>query len=77
MNSLSDNKKKYPKNRKPVSHGPRKQRWFMAEHIKSKQIFQSNNQCKFAKMHRLSNSGISACLHGKIKRHKGWIFKWI
>lgn len=72
----ANNRRSYPKNRKPVSCGPREQRWFIAGHIESRRILRSNNQCNFAKRYGLSNSGISACLHGKIKRHKGWVFKW-
>jgi hypothetical protein len=69
-------RKLYPKTRKPISHGPHKQRWFIAGHVESKRILRSNNQRRFAQLHKLSGSGISACLHGKLKSHKGWVFKW-
>lgn len=62
--------------RKPTSCGPCRQRWFVAGHISSKKMFRSNNQSRFAREHNLSSSTISLCLCGKIKRHKGWVFKW-
>lgn len=63
--------------RKPTSCGPCRQRWFVAGHIESRRVFRSNNQSRFAREHGFSSSGISACLRGKIKKHKGWMFKWL
>lgn len=54
-----------------------KGKWFIAGRLKDKKVFRSNNQCRFAGEHNLSGSGISACLRGKIKKHKGWVFKWV
>ena len=62
--------------RKPTSYGPCEQKWFIARHIASKKIFRSNNQNEFGRLHKLSSSGISLCLNGKIKKHKGWVFRW-
>lgn len=64
-------------NSRPISSGPAKQRRFVAGHIATKKIFKSNNQNRFAREHNLCGSGISACLNEKIKKHKGWMFKWL
>lgn len=67
----ANNKRK----RKPISYGLRKQIWFVAGHIESRKVFRSNSQNGFAREHGISSSGISACLSGKIKKHKGWMFR--
>lgn len=36
----------------------------------------SANQRAFARKHRLCNTGISGCLRGKQKTHKGWRFRF-
>lgn len=71
----ANNRRAYPKNRKPISSDFCKQ--FVAGHIATKKVFKSNNQSRFAQEHNLCGSGISACLRGKMKKHKGWMFKWL
>jgi len=73
----ANNRRPYPKNRKPTSCGPCRQRKFVAGHIKTRKIYFSNNQNKFAREHGLCSSGISACLRKKLKKYKGWVFKWL
>ena len=62
-------------NKRPNSHGPNKQCWFVAGYIATQKIYKSNNQSKFAQEHGIGNSGISQCLTGKLKTYKGWKFK--
>lgn len=73
----ANNRRSYPKNRKVISCGPCKQKQFVAGHIESRKIYFSNNQCKFAREHELHGSGVSACLRNKLKKYKGWKFKWV
>ena len=51
-------------------------RWFVAGYVKTKKVYFSDNQCEFAREQGLSSSGISACLSGRNKGHKGWVFRW-
>jgi hypothetical protein len=39
--------------------------------------FRGKNQSSFASEHGLNPKCISACLHGKAKRHKGWSFRYV
>lgn len=64
-------------NSRPALCGPHKQCWFRAWHKDSMAQYLSNNQCEFERKHGLSNGKVSACLLGKRKQHKGWIFKSI
>ena len=41
------------------------------------EMFEGFNISEFARTHNLHQSTISACLKGKIKKHKGWSFKLI
>jgi hypothetical protein len=63
-------------NSRPRSYGPMKQYIFVAMDYQGT-IIASNNQREFAKKYGLDPSTISACLHGKYKQHKGWVFQWI
>lgn len=40
-------------------------------------IYKGFNMSEFAREHNLNQSTISACLKGKIKKHKGWKFEVI
>lgn len=64
-------------NRRPMSCGPMKQRWFRAWHKDMMCQFISNNQSEFARKHKLVSPDISACLHGRRKHHHNWRFQWI
>jgi len=64
-------------NRRPVSCGTHKQRWFRAWHKDMMYQFMSNNQGKFAQQHQLVKGCVSACLLNKQKSHRGWVFKKI
>ena len=64
-------------NSRPKSYGPQKQRWFRAWHKDMMCQFMSNNQNKFARKWKLTNTHISRCLNSKAKSHKGWIFELI
>lgn len=55
----------------------RDQRWFFAYNENTGEWDEDNNQHKLAKRWNLSNANISACLHGKQKTHKGWIFEYL
>ena len=50
------------------------QKKFLACNWHSMQVFTSNNQSQFARMHGLSPSSINACLHHKMHSCKGWTF---
>lgn len=71
----AQNRRPYPKSRRPPSYGKYKPYWFVAGHIKSRKIYKSNSQHTFAQEHGLQKSEICACLHGRAKTHKGWKFK--
>ena len=64
-------------NSRPASRGPYKQRWFRVWHKNMMCQFMSNNQCEFAKCHKLNQGHVSSCLNGNKKQHKGWIFQWL
>ena len=66
--------KEQANNKRPVSRGKARQRWFIATHVSSDQHLRSNNQNEFARKWKLSQNGISLCLSGKRKQHKGWSF---
>ncbi len=38
-------------------------------------VYEGFNQSSFAEQHGLCQGTISACLKGKITKHKGWVFK--
>jgi hypothetical protein len=62
---------------KPISKGPSKQYWFYG-HGPNGEMIIGNNQHHVAKVFELGFQGnISACLLGKRKQHKGWIFQKI
>lgn len=63
-------------NRRPHSCGPYQRHWFYG-HGPNGEIAISDNQQKVAKNFGLSRQSISACLLGKRKTHKGWIFQRI
>lgn len=64
-------------NRRPMSCGPFKQRWFRAWHKDLMIQYLSNNQNKFAHKYGLCKQCISACLNKKRKQHKGWRFEFL
>ena len=70
--------KKQANNRRPASCGPAKRCWFMALGPNGEQAI-SDNQCNFAKLHKLDHSNISACLRKTphCKSVKGWQFQFI
>ena len=61
-------------NSRDCSCGPFRQRWFFAYNEITGEWHESNNQGKFAKIHGLDRSHISACLLRKQKTHKYWKF---
>ena len=63
-------------NRRPVSKGPNKQRWFRAWRLDQMCQYLSNNQSQFGRDHDLNNRMISACLRGLRHSHKGWVFRF-
>lgn len=68
-------RKEQRNNCRPASCGPVKQKWFVGLNIKTGERVKSNNQRAFARQWGLSHSCIGACLQGKRKTHRGWIFK--
>lgn len=62
-------------NRRFISCGPCKQRWFFAYNESTGEWDENNNQREFAKKHNLRQGDISACLNGKQKTCKGWVFQ--
>ena len=62
-------------NRRPISCGPCKQKWFRAWHIDSMVQEIGNNQQAFARKWKLSYTCICSCLCGRQKFHKGWRFE--
>ncbi len=64
------------KNSRPISCEPRKQRWFYGHGPNGEMIIE-NNQSHVARIFGLEPNSISACLRGKIKTHRKWIFKFI
>lgn len=70
-------RKEQRNNCRPISHGPRKQRWFRAWHKDMMCQFMSNSQSGFAKNWGLTHQHISDCLAGKQRQHKKWSFRWL
>ena len=68
-------RKTQSRNSRPKSCGPCKQRWFYAWHKDSMVQYLNNNQGEFARKHGLSQGAVSACILGKAKQTKGWIFR--
>jgi hypothetical protein len=64
-------------NRRPVSSGFAKQKWFFAFNLNTGKWFESNNQSEFARDHKLNSRRISDCFHGKQKTHKNWTFDFL
>lgn len=64
-------------NSRPISSGPRKQRWFLAYNEKTGKWFESNNQSEFARQHNMHPSNISMCLNDKQKACRSWTFQWL
>jgi len=67
--------KEQANNKRPISTGRFKQRWFRAWHRGSMVQFMSNSQKRFAQKWSLDCSAISKCILGKQSSHKGWVFK--
>ena len=63
-------------NRRSISKGPHKQRWFRAWRLNQMCQYLSNNQSQFAREHDLSSHNICSCLHNLRKSHKGWTFMY-
>ena len=63
-------------NRRSVSCGSAKQRWFYGHGPNGEMIIE-NNQHHVAKIFGLTFQSISACLRGKHSQHKGWTFQWL
>ena len=64
-------------NRRPISCGPCRQRWFFAYNEDTGEWDEDNNQCAFARKYNLRQGDVSACLCGKQKTCKGWTFQWL
>ena len=64
-------------NKRPMSCGNAKRRWFFAYDSNTGNWFEDNNQSQFAKEHGLSKSRISECLHKKHEISKGWTFDFL
>ena len=68
--------KEQANNSRPISSGPRKQRFFYGEGPHG-EIMIWNNQHKFAEKFGLKQCSISKCLGGICKHHHGWKFQWV
>jgi len=64
-------------NRRPISCGLTKQRWFVATNILSDRRVRSNSIHKFAYQNNMDHSAIAHCLRGDYSSSKGWKFRWI
>lgn len=64
-------------NCRSISCGPCRQRWFFAFNLDTGEWFENNNQHEFIKEHKLKLVGVSACLHGRQKTHKNWMFEFL
>ena len=53
------------------------QKWFFAYNENTGEWDEDNNQCVFARRHKLINVCISKCLLGKSKIHKNWTFQYM
>jgi hypothetical protein len=62
-------------NTRPISCGPRQQKWFT---YRKEGVVQgiSNNQSEIARQYGLSPGGISECLNGVYKQYRGWQFRY-
>ena len=70
-------RKEQAKNRRPRSQGPHRQKEFAAGYVKTRKVYFSNSQSEFARKHKLIQSKISDCLQKKLRKHRGWKFKWL
>ena len=68
--------KEQANNRRPISCGPCKQRFFFGEGPHG-EIVVWNNQTEFAREFGLKRGGISNCLRRIRKTHHGWKFQWV
>ena len=64
-------------NRRSISHGIHKQRWFFAYNENTGEWAESNNQAEFVRQYGLNRGHVSGCLHKRLKTHKGWIFEFL
>lgn len=57
----------------------RKNKWFKATNLKTKEEVVMNNQHEFSRQYNLDASAISGCLNQpqKRKQHKGWAFNYL
>lgn len=69
--------KEQQNNKRPISCGSHKQRWFFAFNLDTGEWFEDDNQKEFARQHKLNQGQISNCLHKKLKAHKNWTFQWL
>jgi hypothetical protein len=69
-------RKEQQNNRRPMSCGPKQQRWFYGHGPNGEMVIE-DNQSHVAHVFNLDRSHISKCLLGKLGQHKGWKFKWI
>ena len=65
------------RNRRPVSSGSAKQRWFFAFNLNTGEWFESDNQNEFARDHGFSVNCISPMLLKKRKTLKNWTFEFL
>lgn len=59
------------------ANNTRNLRWFFAYNESTGEWDENNNQSEFARRYNIGNAGISACLIGKQKTHRGWTFQWL
>ena len=62
---------------KEQANNTRRQRVFIACSLKTGERIKSKNQCKFALQYGLNRGNISSCLCGRLRKHKGWTFKYL
>ena len=70
-------RKEQSNNRRPISYGIRKQRWFLAFNLNTGEWLEDNNQSEFVRQYGLNKGHVSSCLHKKLETHKGWIFEFL
>jgi hypothetical protein len=64
-------------NKRSMSCGFNRQRWFFAFNLNDGEWFEDNNQSRFAREHGLSRSRVGECLHKKHETTKGWTFDFL
>jgi len=64
-------------NRRPISCGKSRPRWFLAFNLDTGEFFEDDNQHEFARKNNLSSENISACLNNRRKTQKNWTFDFL